>query len=405
MNQKNPRIVYTTIVSESYLPKAMVLIDSIKKVEPTREVVVMLCDLKDAGSVEPIDGVEIRGWDCLGLPSHDYLQMGTYYEAYELATAIKPLLFRRLLEEFDGVVFLDPDMKLYTPLSEVPALLEQHACVLIPHIVRQDVMHDVVGEIVLRYGMWQMGFGAFARGAEDLLDWWWARNQLHCVAVPSKGYWCDQRWMDIASVLFDPIVHCLDHPGYDVGYWNVHERPMSLTADGEVIVGPRSEPLRFYHFSGFWPTDADQWAVSFAERSGQPVDEDTRRVLRLLYADYEEHLNAASARRNGPKGYRFSVRADGGRISAAERRAYRAAMLRHPDPATLPTALTHEESERYKAWRRSTLPRRVVDIALTPVSYDLKLLITDHKVPALLKPARQFKRALQARKKTLTGAG
>lgn len=370
----------------------MVLIDSIKKLEPTRSIVVLLFDLEDAESVEPIDAVEFRGWNYLQLPSHDYLQMATYYEAYELATAIKPLLFVRLLEEFDGVVFLDPDVKLYSPLTELPALLEQHACVLTPHVLRRDVMHDVVGEIILRYGMWQLGFGAFAHGSEDLLAWWWARNRLYCLAEPSRGYWCDQRWMDIAAVLFESTVYALNHPGYDVGYWNIHERPMSLSTHGDVVVGPHHKPLRFYHYSGYWPKNADQWAVSFAERGGHLVDDDTKRALRLLYADYEEHLAAASARRTAPTGYHFSTAADGRRMSTSERRAYRAEMLSHPDPSSLPTALSREESDRYRAWRRSVLPRRVAELALTPVSYDLQLLITDHKVPALLRSARHLKR-------------
>ena len=388
-------LAYCTIVSESYLPKAMVLIESIRRIEPSRPIEVLLFDLENADSVEPIEGVTIRGWEYLGLPRRDYLQMSTYYDVYELATAIKPLLFRRLLGEYGGVVFLDPDITLYSPLAELPDLLAEHSVVLVPHVVMPKPWHDVVGEIVLRYGMWQLGFGAFGPGSEALLDWWWERNRRYCVAQPSRGYWCDQRWMDVAGILFSPIVHCLRHPGYDVGYWNLHERPLRIAPGGDIIVGPDGEPLRFYHFSGYWPGNSDSWAGSFAGRLGRPVDEETKKALRRLYADYEAALGSATARRTAPRGYHFAATAEGRQISPVERRVYREAILKGSDAPSLPTAFLPEDSRPYRNWHRLSTPRRLAGLLLEPVSYDLRLYVMNHGVPHALNVARDAKKRLK----------
>src|SRR5690606_24035113 len=49
--------------------------------------------------------------------------------------------------------------------------------------------------------------------------------------------------------LFEHTV--LRDPGFNVAYWNLHERPLTKTADGTVTAG--GSPLRFFHFSGYRP--------------------------------------------------------------------------------------------------------------------------------------------------------
>ena len=47
-------------------------------------------------------------------------------------------------------------------------------------------------------------------------------------------------------------VHILRDPGYNVAYWTLHERGVSVV-DGQATVG--GGPCYFVHFSGYDPND------------------------------------------------------------------------------------------------------------------------------------------------------
>jgi glycosyltransferase involved in cell wall biosynthesis len=50
-------------------------------------------------------------------------------------------------------------------------------------------------------------------------------------------------------------VHILTEPGYNVAYWNLHERRVDLSADGLQVNG---QPLYFFHFSGIQLNSLDR---------------------------------------------------------------------------------------------------------------------------------------------------
>ena len=59
------------------------------------------------------------------------------YDLVEFATAVKPLLLQRLLEDADQAVYLDPDTYLTAPMVELPGALEASAggILLTPHFL------------------------------------------------------------------------------------------------------------------------------------------------------------------------------------------------------------------------------------------------------------------------------
>ena len=67
--------------------------------------------------------------------------------------------------------------------------------------------------------------------------------------APERGYFVDQRWMDLAPGLI-PSLFVLRDPGYNVAYWNLSSRDVRRTGDGYTVNG---RPLRFFHFSGYDP--------------------------------------------------------------------------------------------------------------------------------------------------------
>jgi hypothetical protein len=58
----------------------------------------------------------------------------------------------------------------------------------------------------------------------------------------------DQKILPLAAQLFSSEFGCIKHPGYNVAYWNLHEREIKKIGNRYVVNG---EPAIFFHLSGF----------------------------------------------------------------------------------------------------------------------------------------------------------
>jgi len=164
---------------------------------------------------------------------------------------LKPSLLRHLLETGSPeIMYLDPDIEIFTPLDDIFALAREHSIVLTPHSTHaypRDGLRldesDIMGA-----GMYNLGFLALGSGCMDFLDWWAERLRRECIIDPSRMRFTDQRWIDFVPSLFRHYI--LKDPGCNVAYWNLHGRKVIWTGDHYEVNG---EPLRFYHFSGYDP--------------------------------------------------------------------------------------------------------------------------------------------------------
>jgi len=69
----------------------------------------------------------------------------------------------------------------------------------------------------------------------------------------SEGVFVDQSWMDFAPHYFD--AYSLIESGYNVAYWNLHERRIEDGGlSGAEVPQVIKKPLRFMHFSGYQPS-------------------------------------------------------------------------------------------------------------------------------------------------------
>ena len=193
----------------------------------------------------------------LGIDRYD--RMAALYNVLELSTAVKPWLLKHLLGErgIERLAYLDPDIQIFDPLSEVEALLRDNELVVTPHATEpmpRDGRKPSEVEI-LTSGVYNLGFIGMARGADTdhLLDWWAERLERDCVIDPKRGFFVDQRWIDFAPGLVDSF-HVLRDPGYNVAYWNLASRELSRSGERWEVNG---RPLRFFHFSGFKPDRRD----------------------------------------------------------------------------------------------------------------------------------------------------
>lgn len=244
------RIGIFTIASKNYLAYVRVLLKSVAAVHPEYELYLCLAD-KVEGAFDPRGEVfRVVQSDSIGIPYFD--DMAVRYDIMEFNTAIKPFMFRWLLDNtnLDSVIYLDPDIRVYSRFDRLEAVLASDvSVVLTPHITRPvEDGKNPSDYHLLQAGIFNLGFAAINRCKEARLfiEWWGRRLETQADADFSRNLFTDQRWCDLAPCLLDRL-HVLKRPGYNVAYWNLTERTIRQVRGQWRVNG---EPLTFFHFSG-----------------------------------------------------------------------------------------------------------------------------------------------------------
>jgi hypothetical protein len=342
-----PSRIHCTILARNYLPSALVLGDSLRRHRTENPLVVFLTDATPETELPEIEGVRWMYPASLDLPGRTVLELAMSYDLVEFATALKPLVLMALLRDHEEVVYLDPDTYLVSEMVELgPALAGQAPIVLTPHFLTPPPPGNQFSEgHLLHVGVYNLGFCAVNRRADDLLRWWWDHLRSDCLHDPLSGLFVDQKWMDVGSVLFGAEV--LRHYGYNVGAGNVHERPLARDSDGYYIASS-GDRLRLFHFHAFDPRRPESLYNRLRTRDGS-VRADGEALLSLC----AEYAAAVLARRQllGPQpAYRYASDTTGRRITRRMRHAYRVAA--QADPGRMPSPFVAEEAADYERWRR-----------------------------------------------------
>lgn len=275
--------VITTIAAKNYLAHVRVLCRSFLAHHPDGRCIALLSDRSDGyvnAEEEPFELIEA---EALGVPEFESLAFK--YDILELSTALKPYLLSRLLDDpnVDKLVYFDPDILVTRALQPLFSMLDDHEVLLTPHLTQRFDDAKRPNELdILRAGTHNLGFIALRQsgGTRELLDWWKEQCFDGCRMRPEEGYFVDQRWLDLAPTMFSGV-HVVRHPGWNVAYWNLHERKVIWGDD------PRSngEPLYFFHFSGF--DVRDPHAISKHQNRFRLED---RPDLVELFSDYRKRL-------------------------------------------------------------------------------------------------------------------
>lgn len=274
----------------NYLPKARLLAESLRRYHPEIRRVLALSDLAPGDlSFSGSGWDEVLPIDTLGIP--DWRRWAFAHDIVELSTAIKPFALKALLARPDckAVVYLDPDIVLFSRLDDLVASLDQADVLLTPHQTTPEVTAERIidNEICsLRHGIYNLGFVAVRPSAQGqaFTEWWADRVYQFCRADIPNGLFTDQRWIDLAPAFF-PGVHILRSPRFNVAPWNITTRAVSGNMQEGYRVG--GEALGFYHFTGFdsgahrvmankygFENAAVQELVNWYRRSIEPLDHD-----------------------------------------------------------------------------------------------------------------------------------
>lgn len=310
-------LVYTSI-TKSYLPKARVLAKSVKRFHPDWTFVLLYSDDLPVGfdlKQEPFD--EVLTIAQLGLSNWKAWAFG--HAVVELCTAVKGPAAELLAQRpgVDKIMYIDPDIKLFSSLSSLEAMLDQHEILLTPHLLdaEQDIGAIQDNEIsALKHGVYNLGFFAARTSGQGLafIRWWAERLRLFCRDDIPGGLFTDQRWCDLAPAFFSGLAIVRDR-GCNVATWNIAHRRLSKDNAGVFLVA--GTPLRFYHFTSYDNGNGAAMLMRYASNQA---------IAHELWDTYGKDLAAEGQGDARYKGWFYGQFENGETIPREARRIYQA---------------------------------------------------------------------------------
>lgn len=346
------RTVFCTVSAQNYLPQVVTLFASTKCHDPTIDFIALIVDADEEVAVLTKTAPGLIPWSTsrLDFEPEEIDNLRAIYDVVEYSTALKPRFFLKLLEDYDRVVYLDPDTYALASLSGLDEIIDSHAVVLTPHFLRPvpGAVKHIADDHALTTGVHNLGFGAYSREAVPFLEWWWSKLRRGCLIYPLLGIFVDQKWTDLGASYFGAFT--LRDAGYNVGPWNLHERELQGSPDGSIRVMPENHPLRLFHFSGFDPEHPRDLSVRLNADLGSLLD--GNQVLEKLAIDYAEKLLSSRRELGALPPYLYSRSNAGRLITTRLRRVYRAQLLAEKSPPSLFATGSILEAKR---WMRSTI--------------------------------------------------
>jgi hypothetical protein len=273
----------------NYLPQAIALLESIRKIYPSTEFWVLVTD-GQTKDIPYLPTAKILLPEDLEIPSEWLTEMRSFYDQVELATSLKPFLLNTLLSEgISTVTFLDPDILLFAELTEGFEAGEEFGIALTPHrLTPSKVLSPEFNELAfLQYGIFNLGYICVGQKAKPMLKWWEERLRWFCTRFPFDTVFTDQKWMNFVPALFEFKV--IRNFGYDFAPWNYDERRLSIKNG---VMYANEAALIFVHFSqmsGILASggQTDLWRKSQGQ-SSQSVG--SFEIISKLTAEYSSNL-------------------------------------------------------------------------------------------------------------------
>ena len=305
-----------TSFTYSYLSRALVLAETVKLAHPDWTFWALMVD-------ECPEGFDAAPWLAkfdrviyakdLGIERFDAWLFK--HNIVEACTAVKGHMLCHLLEQgAEKAVYIDPDIAVFHPLTDIIDTLDTRSIVLTPHQVSPNETEAAIRDNEmnsLKYGVFNLGFVAVRSDVNGkAFAQWWARSlYLACFEDVANGIFTDQKWCDLVPALFDNV-HVNRDPGCNVASWNISRRPITIEQDGKILVA--GSPLKFYHFTKI-NTAGDAVTDKYAQTT-ETIE---------VWNWYKRKLNAVAALQI-PMGYwHYGVYSNGEKILPEHRALFR----------------------------------------------------------------------------------
>jgi hypothetical protein len=254
-----------TIVAKNYIGLAQILEKSLKSNNPdTAFFIIVADDFSEGFNTEEVPSNILVARNELNISAQNWTDMSFKYDLTEFCTSIKAAAFSYFIEKtaYEKIIYLDPDIYIYSSLNPIYEMLENHSIVLTPHInIIQDTFKGDRSESgLMSTGVFNLGFCGIKRSlsSKKMISWWHERLVDKCYIDSYDSYFTDQKWMDFLPCFFSSDeLYIARHLGMNIAPWNFFERKIFLSDEGLKVYSREDNdektnvPVIFVHYSGY----------------------------------------------------------------------------------------------------------------------------------------------------------
>lgn len=330
-NMNKNQVCAFTIVAKNYIGLGKILEKTLKKHNSNIDFWIIVADEFSSQISVPENVIVAK--ESLSYSDFEWRDMSFKYNLTEFCTAIKPASFKLLFEKgYSKILYFDPDIYVFSSLSEIITTLDKSNFVMTPHIAGVHLLYG--GEHPEWHmnvnGIFNLGFLGVSRSDKSIaiIDWWTERLKDQCFCERTKGQFTDQKWMDwIPGFVDSENLKILRNLGMNLAPWNFFERKIDKGADGKYYVSFRDEDSRekrrdelvFVHYSGYDYSKLKNGIVEH-KRLRENVSSDIQAALNEYGSEIKE--NAALFDSFIAQSYSYNQYSNGDLINEFHRRLY-----------------------------------------------------------------------------------
>lgn len=276
---------YCSYFDHRYLPRGMVMMDSIRKFDPGAVFHILALDGQCADVLRDMEdpGIDLTTLDELEAYDPELLATKPTRSLVEYYFTLTPCFPRKVFRthpEIDLLSYVDSDTCFFADPEIIFAEIGDASVAITPHRFSADSIHlEVFGRFNVGWVTWRNdaeGIACLEGYRADCLEW--------CYDRAEGDRYADQKYLDKWPDLY-PSLKSLDHPGINAAAWNINSHRISEVGD-ILFVGDKR--LVFWHYHGLRERP-DGWAHSFddATLAAHPM------LIGRIYAPYIRRLTLA----------------------------------------------------------------------------------------------------------------
>jgi len=307
-----------TIVAYNYLGSAITLGNSIKRNDGNSRFIIIIADRKNKDIIIDCDEEIIFSEE---IDIKDYLQMAFKYDVTEFATSIKPYCIAYIFKQYKPkkVLYIDPDIYVYERLDTIYDELDCYDALLTPHIVVGEKANEDIENSLMYAGAFNLGFFGVRNNENGrrIVQWWADKLKKYAYSHPKKGFYTDQKWMNLVVAEFGNVLILRDY-ALNIAWWNFSERNISCIGGKPFVTQEgKTKPAVFFHFSGFKPGNNNTISKSKSYGILNNINE-----IEEIFSNYENRLKESDYEKYSMIPYGYATYSNKMVISKINRRIY-----------------------------------------------------------------------------------
>jgi len=246
-NSTTKNYSFCTFFDLNYLPRGLALIESLRRVGETNQILVVCLDDETSRLLQPLSGqlnLQLVNLETIILEYPELSRARADRTKIEFYFTCTPFILKFGLVKLPQdhvLIYLDADLFFFDSMQSVLEELGTASVGIIRHNYPKHLDY-----LAKKYGTFNVGLMLFKndKDGNKTINWWATQCLTWCHDYPEAGKYADQGYLDQFSSVSSNL-NILTNPGFNLAPWNSSTNSIRVNQN-KIWVG--RHPLVFFHF-------------------------------------------------------------------------------------------------------------------------------------------------------------